>query len=141
MAGHRNFRELAAKLDQRPDASERRGRARAELNAEIEAYERGLAEVRRARRMTQQQLARALEVSQAQVSRIEHQTDLYLSTLKSYIEALGGELVLAARFEDTDEIEVLSVEEHEDAPLAGSSRTYTVEAPETLPAAPARTRT
>jgi hypothetical protein len=37
-------------------------------------------------------------VSQAQVSRIENQTDLYLSTLASYLEAMGGELTIAASF-------------------------------------------
>jgi hypothetical protein len=46
------------------------------------------------------QLAAALGVSQAQVSRIENQTDLYLSTLRSYVEAMGGELQLRAVFPD-----------------------------------------
>lgn len=59
-----------------------------------------LAEVRAARNVTQEQLAEALEVTQPNVSRVEHQGDLYLSTLRSYIEALGGELELRAVFED-----------------------------------------
>ena len=56
--------------------------------------------MRHARRLTQVQLATALGVSQAQVSRIENQADLYLSTLRSYVEAMGGELQLRAVFPD-----------------------------------------
>jgi transcriptional regulator with XRE-family HTH domain len=69
--------------------------------AEHDEGAKRLAEIRRARRLTQDQLARSLDVSQAQVSRIENQTDLYLSTLASYIEAMGGELQLVGVFKDT----------------------------------------
>jgi len=41
-------------------------------------------------------------VSQANISRIEHEDDLYLSTIRSYIEALGGELQMKAVFEDQE---------------------------------------
>ncbi|HET8628477.1 MAG TPA: XRE family transcriptional regulator [Thermomicrobiales bacterium] len=63
-------------------------------------YQRALSEIRCARALTQANLAKALEVSQAQVSRIEHQSDLYLSTLESYIQAMGGHLELVAVFDD-----------------------------------------
>ena len=72
----------------------------------IAAYERAigdalaLAELRATRGLTQQDVARTLDVSQANVSRIEHEEDLYLSTLRSYIAALGGELELSAVFPD-----------------------------------------
>jgi transcriptional regulator with XRE-family HTH domain len=91
MPGHRNFKELRDKLAD--EVGEDRLRAR-------EAETLRLAEVRRARALTQTQLAQALGVSQAQVSRIEKQSDLYLSTLASYIEAMGGELQLVAAFGD-----------------------------------------
>lgn len=55
--------------------------------------------MRRARALTQTQLARALDVSQAQVSRIESQADLYLSTLESYLGAMGGHLELVGVFD------------------------------------------
>jgi len=45
-------------------------------------------------------LANALDTTQSGVSRIEHQTDLYLSTLRSYIEAMGGSLEVSAVFPD-----------------------------------------
>lgn len=59
-----------------------------------------LAQLRESRQMTQQQLAAQLRVSQANISRIEHQEDLYLSTLSEYIEALGGRLEITAVFDD-----------------------------------------
>ena len=59
-----------------------------------------LGELRRARRLTQQQLAQKLHMTQASVSQLEHRADLYLSTLRAVIEAMGGELQVYARFED-----------------------------------------
>lgn len=59
-----------------------------------------LTELRESRGVTQQQLAGALAVTQPNVSRIEHQDDLFLSTLRSYVEALGGRLELRAVFPD-----------------------------------------
>lgn len=51
--------------------------------------------------MTQTQLAVALEAKQSAISRIEHQTDMYVSTIRSYVNALGGELEINARFGGT----------------------------------------
>jgi transcriptional regulator with XRE-family HTH domain len=99
MAGHRDFNELAQKLDKKPGAEKRRAEAEAKLRAELDAYAEGLGQLRRARSLTQQQLAQIMGVSQAQVSRIENETDMYLSTLQSYLEAMGGELHLVGVFE------------------------------------------
>ncbi len=64
-----------------------------------------LARLRESRNLTQQQLARTLNVSQANVSRIEHEEDLYISTLRSYVRALGGRLEVNAVFpEETVEL-------------------------------------
>ncbi len=74
--------------------------------AEVEEMKRAmrdvsaLARLREAREKTQVALAGALGVSQSNVSRIERQDDLYLSTLREYVEALGGRLQLAAVFPD-----------------------------------------
>ena len=57
-----------------------------------------LGELRAHRRLTQLELAALLDVTQANVSRIEHEDDLYLSTLRNYIEAMGGRLELRAVF-------------------------------------------
>lgn len=57
-----------------------------------------LAEVRQARRMTQVRLAEVLGVNQGAISKLENRSDMYLSTLRSYIEAMGGQLEIRAVF-------------------------------------------
>ena len=59
-----------------------------------------LHELRATRQLTQQQLAQALEMSQAAVSQLEQRTDVYLSTLENFVEAMGGRLELYAVFPD-----------------------------------------
>jgi len=59
-----------------------------------------LHELRAARRLTQQQLAETLEISQTAVSQLERRTDRYLSTLEKFIEAMGGSLEMYAVFPD-----------------------------------------
>ncbi len=69
-----------------------------EWRAEVAARKRQLLdemplqELRRARQLSQEALAEALDATQPEVSKIEHRTDLYVSTLRRYIEAMGGEL-------------------------------------------------
>lgn len=63
-----------------------------------------LAQLREAADVTQVQLAERLGRNQSTVSRIERQDDLYLSTLREYVEALGGQLDLVARFQDGSEV-------------------------------------
>lgn len=59
-----------------------------------------LAALRQSRNVTQVQLAETLGISQGNVSRLEARSDVYLSTLHSYVEALGGHLEIAAVFDD-----------------------------------------
>jgi DNA-binding XRE family transcriptional regulator len=59
-----------------------------------------LHELRAARRLTQQQLARTLDMTQAAVSQMEKRTDMYLSTLENFVEAMGGHLEMYAVFPD-----------------------------------------
>lgn len=59
-----------------------------------------LSELRRRRRMSQAELARALGVSQANISQMERRGDLTISSLRTLIEALGGKLVVTAQFGD-----------------------------------------
>jgi len=65
---------------------------------EIIAEEMTLQELRKAHRMTQKNLAETLNVGQDQISRMEKRSDLLLSTLQSYVEAMGGTLKLVAEF-------------------------------------------
>ena len=66
---------------------------------EIET-EINLRELRRLRKLTQARLSKKLKIGQEGISRIEKRSDLYLSTLRSYVEGVGGELTLVARFPD-----------------------------------------
>ena len=59
-----------------------------------------LFELRKARRLSQEELAARLNVRQAAVSKVERRADLYLSTLRRHIEAMGGTLIIQAEFPD-----------------------------------------
>lgn len=101
MSGHKPFSILREQIDQSP---ERRRRVN-EMKRAFDDAEH-LTKLRTQRHLTQQDVADTLNVSQANISRIEHEDDLYLSTLRAYIEALGGELELSARFPDGEVIKV-----------------------------------
>ncbi len=68
--------------------------------------EMSLADVRRERGQNQTEVARHLDVAQPNVSKLEHQPDTLVSTLANYIEALGGELEIVAKFPDGQAIEI-----------------------------------
>ena len=68
-----------------------------------------LTELREARKLTQVSLAKLLGVGQGAVSKIEKRTDMYLSSLESYIKAMGGQFRMVASFPDGEvEIKLLS---------------------------------
>jgi transcriptional regulator with XRE-family HTH domain len=84
-------------LQRLPD--ERRHRIE-QRTADLIAEELNLREVRRLRKLTQARLSKKLRIGQEGVSRIEKRTDLYLSTLRGYVEGLGGKLSLTVEFPD-----------------------------------------
>jgi DNA-binding XRE family transcriptional regulator len=59
-----------------------------------------LHELRRARELSQEELAQVLGATQPEISKIEHRADMYVSTLRRYIEAMGGRLEITAHFRD-----------------------------------------
>jgi DNA-binding XRE family transcriptional regulator len=73
--------------------------AAAQKYAEEEILRLNLAEVRKLRGLTQVQLAKATKMAQPELSRVERRDDHMLSTLRRYIEALGGEVEVVARFD------------------------------------------
>lgn len=87
----KTFSQLRAKM-----SPERRARNEAAARKMIE--EMALDELREARELTQEQLARILRVNQAAVSKMERRADMYLSTLQGIIKAMGGELEIRAIF-------------------------------------------
>ncbi|MGD0942073.1 MAG: helix-turn-helix domain-containing protein [Terracidiphilus sp.] len=84
-------------LQAMPEERRRRIEQRA---AELIAEELHLRELRRLRKLTQSRLSKKLKIGQEGVSRIEKRTDLYLSTLRSYVEGVGGKLSLVVEFPD-----------------------------------------
>ena len=91
----RNFTELEAKM-----SPERRERVAARVKEELALMP--LQQIRNARRMTQTRLAELLEMVQGNISKLEQRADMYLSTLRSYVEAMGGSLEIRAVFPDGD---------------------------------------
>lgn len=91
----KKFSELRARMS--PDSQ-----ARAAARAEAMLLEMQLQELRKARSITQVEVARSMSVEQAAISRLERREDMYVSTLRDYIRALGGELKLVASFPDAD---------------------------------------
>lgn len=73
---------------------------RSATKARAMAAEMPLNELRQARGLSQKMLAQVLHVQQPSIAKIEKRTDMYLSTLRSHIEAMGGELEVIARFPD-----------------------------------------
>jgi transcriptional regulator with XRE-family HTH domain len=87
----RKFKELEAGMS--AESVARSDEIYARLKAEM-----ALEELRGALRMTQQQLAKILHVDQSAISKLERRTDMYVSTLERFIEAMGGRLEIRAVF-------------------------------------------
>jgi len=91
----RNFKELRAKMD-----PVRRARVEQRVTEALKAMP--LEGLRDARELTQAQLAQVLHVSQGAVSKVERRADMYISTLRSYVRAIGGDLQIRAVFPEGD---------------------------------------
>ena len=87
------FSDLRAMM--KPEARERAKSKAKEMLAEMP-----LNELRQARGLSQKELAEVLHVQQPSIAKMEKRTDMYLSTLRGHIEAMGGELEVVARFPD-----------------------------------------
>jgi DNA-binding XRE family transcriptional regulator len=92
MATHK-FSELREKMS--PEARERSEKLAEKALAEIP-----LDELRNARGLSQKMLAEALGIQQPAIAKMEKRTDMYISTLRSHIEAMGGQLEITAHFPD-----------------------------------------
>jgi transcriptional regulator with XRE-family HTH domain len=103
----RNFKELQEKMDpaDRVDNRQRVG---------VEIQRMALDGLRHARQLTQADLAEMLDVPQSSVSRIEQRADMYLSTLRNYIQALGGVLQIQAIFPDAGPVAITRFGDYED---------------------------
>lgn len=89
------MRTLNNVIGKLPAARRQRVEARAQ---ELIAEELTLQDIRKAQKLTQVQMATVLNIGQDSISRLEKRSDMMLSTMRSYIEAMGGSLELVARF-------------------------------------------
>ncbi len=87
----RNFKELQSRM-----SPERRARVEERVQKAIQ--EMALDELRSARQLTQSELADVLKVDQGSISKLERRADMYISTLRRYVEAMGGSLQIRAIF-------------------------------------------
>jgi DNA-binding XRE family transcriptional regulator len=91
----KNVKDLQAQMS--PES-----RARSEATAERLIREMALDELRAARALTQEHLSSILGVKQSAVSKLERRADMYVSTLRHFIEAMGGQLEIRAVFPEGD---------------------------------------
>jgi ribosome-binding protein aMBF1 (putative translation factor) len=91
----KKFSELRVKM-----SPERRKRNAEKVEKELAKMP--LNELRTARGLSQQVLAESLHIQQPAIAKLEKRTDMYISTLRSHIKAMGGELEIIARFPDGD---------------------------------------
>ena len=89
----KNFSVLRAKMSSA-------AQARAHELTKTMLAEMPLNELRQARGLTQATLARLLHVEQPSIAKMEKRTDMYLSTLRKLVQAMGGDLVITAKFPD-----------------------------------------
>jgi DNA-binding transcriptional regulator YiaG len=96
----RKERPMAKKFSDLRAQMKPKARQSAEAAAQTMLAAMPLNELRQARGLSQKMLAEVLHVQQPSIAKIEKRTDMYLSTLRSHIEAMGGELEIVARFPD-----------------------------------------
>lgn len=86
--------------------------------ATLIAEEMSLRDLRQALKLTQERIAEALDIGQDGVSRLEQRSDLLISTLRSYIEAMGGHLELVAEFPNRPPVVLSGLASVESQPAA-----------------------
>jgi DNA-binding XRE family transcriptional regulator len=101
----RNINDVIRKL---PEHRQRKIAARASM---LVAEEMTLQDLRKARSLTQERMSELLHIGQDSVSRLEKRSDLLLSTLRSYVSAMGGTLELVAKFEDRAPVILASIDD------------------------------
>jgi DNA-binding XRE family transcriptional regulator len=96
-----------------------------ERTEELLAQEMSLRQLRKAHNLAQEQIASALGIGQEGVSRLEKRSDLLISTLRSYIEAMGGNLSLIAEFPGTPPVNLTGLAKMETHPMPSVTESST----------------
>ncbi len=81
---------------------------------ELVSEQMSLQDIRKARKLTQKRIAETLNIGQDSVSRLEQRSDLLLSTLKNYINSMGGNLKLVVEFPDRSPVIIEGLAELDD---------------------------
>ena len=97
---------LTERIEELPKARRKKVEERAKA---LIAEEMSLQDLRKARKKTQVRVAKELGIKQENVSRIEKRSDLLISTLSGYVEAMGGKLSLVAEFPDRPPITLTGI--------------------------------
>ena len=100
----KNFAQLRAKMS--PAAREASAAEHRRLVEEM-----SLLQLRRARDLTQAKLGEELHMGQGDVSKLERRTDMYVSTLASYLQAVGADLEIRALFPDGRTVKITQFSE------------------------------
>lgn len=95
MSGRKSFKNLSAKLT--PEQREKVEAAKTHLRGQMT-----LAELRQARRLTQETIGATLQVGQPAIAKIEKRTDMYVGNLRRFVAAMGGEMEIVAHFAEGD---------------------------------------
>lgn len=91
---------MAKKFSELIDAMPAPAHALAQERAAQMELQMSLSELRRARQLSQETLAKRLDISQGSVAKLEKRADMYVSSVRRVIEAMGGQLEIIARFPD-----------------------------------------
>ena len=97
---------LTDRMNKLPEARRQKVEERAKA---LIAEEMSLRDLRKARKQTQVRVAQQLGINQENVSRIEKRSDLLISTLSGYVEAMGGKLSLVVEFPDRPPISLTGI--------------------------------
>lgn len=104
-------------------SAERRARIDAETDR-LHAEYKTLQELRKARELTQVEIAKALNIRQASVAQMEKRSDLLISTLRGYIESMGGTLKLVVEFPDRAPMQITGIGEPGDVTGANTDTRF-----------------
>lgn len=97
---------MAKKLSELTSKIPKKVNADASVKAAEMLTEMSLAELRKSRGITQEQVARLLNMKQPSVAQLESRDETYISTLRNYLNALGGELKVTAHFPDGTRVNI-----------------------------------
>jgi len=114
----KNVNSIINKL---PAARRKKVEARA---AELIAEEMSLRQLRQARKLTQQKMAKSLHIGQEGISKLEKRSDLLISTLRGYVEAMGGHLSLVAEFPDRKPVVLSGIQSMDSIAPSASKREH-----------------